>query len=675
MAFLALREMRAVYRELLFGAAGAAALLCASSAFALSSTASLTTALPGADNDLTFTSALSGSAGNATSVTYQAGDVVTPAVAVNGSSILVTYRDQTLGALPGNVGFESSPGLGFSPDGSKICYSQVYDSDLQLSHLWVRDIFGGTPVQITSGPTEDAMGCSWSPDGQTIAYVDMNGDVARTIPATGGTPTVVPIAKPVGVTGFWISTRVVYSPDGKTFAFCAVYTGGDSTHNIFTVPVGGGVATQVSFETNGGADLPNWSPDGKSIVYANDNRTSGPSQNLMTIRVGDRASTLVMASATRGAYSPDGKTISYLDIADNEIEMISVEGGAPTTLASTSSGGASNAWSPDGKTIAYTAYDNGSMVVSLIGADGSHRITTSAGEAAAAIRADGPASALVAVANAPGNDGSGPLAPLSGTLSSGAPAATVVPPVTPPASSGSSGGGSAPNMSLELTADSIATVGAELVYRLRVYGELNWGTTFDTVADATIPSQLTITRTYLDHGTGCTVTGQHVHCDLTWMNPGQSATVLIFTTVESAGTLTANASCFAAGEQDLSDNSTALVLTTANPVMPATASTGKRIVIAPALPGTVKVVPLNKGEFVVGATLTVSPAVKIGGVDYRWQVRSAKGYSTLKGETAPTLHLTGSLAGKQARVIVTKGDQSRTSAPTATIRSKRRDGA
>ncbi len=192
------------------------------------------------------------------------------------------------------------------------------------------------------------------------------------------------------------------------------------------------------------------------------------------------------------------------------------------------------------------------------------------------------------------------------------------------------------------------------------------------LASAALPSQVTITRVYPDRGPGCTTSGQVVNCDLDWMNPGQSSTVLIFTTVNSGGTLTASASVFAEGEQNLSDNQTTLTLTVGATVPPTTTPTttpGKGP--AATLPRTIRVVPLGKkGKLAVGSTLTVTPALEGSGLHYRWQVRGPKGYTDLRGQTASTLRLTGALAGKRVRVIVSNGGQARTSAPTAPIRKR-----
>jgi thermitase len=85
-------------------------------------------------------------------------------------------------------------------------------------------------------------------------------------------------------------------------------------------------------------------------------------------------------------------------------------------------------------------------------------------------------------------------------------------------------------------------------------------------------------------------------------------------------------------------------------------------------PSAIRLVPLGTGGVTVGSKLTVSPTLKLVGLRYRWQVRGAKRYTNLSGQTAPTLSLTSALTGKQVRVIVTNGKQSRISAPTTPIR-------
>jgi dipeptidyl aminopeptidase/acylaminoacyl peptidase len=87
------------------------------------------------------------------------------------------------------------------------------------THLFVVDLDGEEPVQLTSGPFEDS-GLSWSPDGTELAFtagrhdtwdLDLAADLF-TVPATGGEPACLTETGP----GY---ARPSWSPDGSRIAF------------------------------------------------------------------------------------------------------------------------------------------------------------------------------------------------------------------------------------------------------------------------------------------------------------------------------------------------------------------------------------------------------------------------------------------------------------------------
>lgn len=148
------------------------------------------------------------------------------------------------------------------------------------------------------------------------------------------------------------------SPDGTTIAF--TYKG-----DIFTVPVTGGEATRITsqptYETS-----PVWSPDGKTIAFCSDRY--GNFDIFTTAASGKSGEwkrlTFNSASETPEAFTPDGKNLLYSaaiqDPASSalypsgrmtEVYSVPVTGGAPTQILATPARAIS--WAPDGKSFLY----------------------------------------------------------------------------------------------------------------------------------------------------------------------------------------------------------------------------------------------------------------------------------------------------------------------------------
>ncbi len=109
----------------------------------------------------------------------------------------------------------------------------------------------GLPVEPPLAVEDSAP--AWSPDGQLVAYVHFNPDLADTaapsglyvIPATGGTPKLVVMGNPRSVDWAPDNRWLVYNDD---FGLNLITVNGDSLTNIYA-----------------GGSFPSWSPDGGEI--------------------------------------------------------------------------------------------------------------------------------------------------------------------------------------------------------------------------------------------------------------------------------------------------------------------------------------------------------------------------------------------------------------------------
>src|SRR3954471_17561372 len=87
--------------------------------------------------------------------------------------------------LTGVAGSESYPA--FSPDSRRIAYSAREGASVSPFHIFVRELGGGAPKQLTQGEDSD-VGPAWSPDGGSLACERLpEGKVQYiVIPADGG---------------------------------------------------------------------------------------------------------------------------------------------------------------------------------------------------------------------------------------------------------------------------------------------------------------------------------------------------------------------------------------------------------------------------------------------------------------------------------------------------------
>jgi TolB protein len=208
----------------------------------------------------------------------------------------------------------------YSPDGERIAYSQFTYNDAEIYTI---DPDGSGKTQLTHNNTKDDVLPSYSPNGKRIAY-----------------------------------TRILRSSSPDTEI--------EEIYEIFTVKVGGGGKTRVTYGQN-----PSYSPDGERIVYEGFDETSSkrfPDLEIFTIDVrgGDKTQLTHNSTDDIGPdYSPDGKRIAYVhtsgtqddDRVDSDIYTIKVGGGDKSRVTNTDKADEYDlSYSPDGKKIAYILY-------------------------------------------------------------------------------------------------------------------------------------------------------------------------------------------------------------------------------------------------------------------------------------------------------------------------------
>ena len=253
-----------------------------------------------------------------------------------------------------------------SPDGQELLL--VYDEK-----LWIMPLSGnlgsdiaGKPVQLSTNSIKVIWaGLSWSSDGKTIAFNEDNPKYLKDIPeyekrnqniyilsAKGGNPEKV-IENYCGPRA--VNYRMSLSPDGRTLAYSSI---DDNEMHIYSISVEGGVPKKL---VDAQAREPVFSPDGKTVAYVEDKEAGIRGGGLWTVPVsgGDPILVAEAKNASSPVWSPDGSKIAFLDYEEqNKINIISVD----------------NEGKPVGKKISIDAPEGTKEVTLLTGWSGNNKI-------------------------------------------------------------------------------------------------------------------------------------------------------------------------------------------------------------------------------------------------------------------------------------------------------------
>ena len=169
-------------------------------------------------------------------------------------------------------------GATWSPDGRFIAYSSDRGGKFDI---WVQQVSGGDPVQITKGPGHNWQP-DWSPDGKYIVYRSENGEGGLfVIPALGGEG----LERKIAAFGYYPR----WSPDSSQILFRAHFTGIDETDRFYLVGLDGSAPhealgdfiSQKRLQALSAA----WHPDGKRITVMVDTPAGNPDYDYWTVPV------------------------------------------------------------------------------------------------------------------------------------------------------------------------------------------------------------------------------------------------------------------------------------------------------------------------------------------------------------------------------------------------------
>jgi len=313
-------------------------------------------------------------------------------------------------------GWEAYPS--FSPDGSQVAYAWDETGTGSTSHIYVKLVGSGRPVQLTQDPKPDFVP-SWSPDGRSLAFVRVldQGSAIYLIPPVGGTerkladgyfygsihwspdgrflvvadrksPNKPPSLYRIGAengeelrlttppSATITDADPVFSPDGRTLLFARC--GGAYTCGLYLLDLSAGyrpsAEPRLLREEAGPISGAAWTADAKEAIYAFSDRGDVWSFRLMRVRVeaGGKPERLAYASesASGPAIAPRGDRLAYTQTSE-DIDICQVQTGKPPrSFASSTRIEFSPQYSPDGKRVAFSSSRSGQMEIWVSNAEG-----------------------------------------------------------------------------------------------------------------------------------------------------------------------------------------------------------------------------------------------------------------------------------------------------------------
>jgi len=230
--------------------------------------------------------------------------------------------------------------------------------------LIVADADGENPRVVTESK-QPLMSPSWSPDGQSLAYVSFEGNVASIYTQMLRTAERRRVSARAGING-----APAWSPDGKRLAL--TLSRKDGNLDIYVLGLSDQVLLRLT-DDNAIDTEPAWAGDSKSVYFTSD-RSGNPQIYRVGLTPGDRAQRVTFEGTynARPRLSPDGTALAMitLDQGGYRIGLLDLKSGVSRVLTQGRLD-ESPSFAPNGAVLIYGTQDRGRGVLATVSVDGS----------------------------------------------------------------------------------------------------------------------------------------------------------------------------------------------------------------------------------------------------------------------------------------------------------------
>jgi Tol biopolymer transport system component len=254
-------------------------------------------------------------------------------------------------------------GPAYSPDGNSLAFDASWAGPRRL---WITDVSGRNPRQVTSDSSEAVahVGPRWSKDGGRLVFLRIEKTKSDIAIADAGTHAVVRVTD-----DNLLDLDPAWAPDGRYVYFSSSRGGGLNLWRVAVDANGAPSRPPAQLTTGAGDDVQGAvAPDGKRLAFA----VRGFDADLwrLPLAAGTGAATgdavpvvVTTRSESRGAWSPDGRTIAYNSDRLGEMNLwLHTADGAPDRRITTGAGGDYQPnWSPDASSIAFFSARRGNI--------------------------------------------------------------------------------------------------------------------------------------------------------------------------------------------------------------------------------------------------------------------------------------------------------------------------